>query len=416
MKRDRPSNASARNVSAPFEFMSNKGEPWRIVEWDLFRELTGLPPEHIPVWHGWITSGKHQHSERICRMLFGINPATQGLETNADYTVVWTVPQLAEKLSAEIKGTFTESQVLDQVRKFMMPDWHVWLEDHPIDAMVIPTRAEKPATPDLPPDVGDEEHQEALRVCAQFDFRDFALPSRSDQLNRAEARWLKGRLEELQGVFADPNAKSLVRQAVTNEMMIRRIDEEMMRLRVVDKEFWRYQEAKQGMEVIYAKQWDQLREICPEIKAKEAKFNFAGVFSEIVDGIIKYRANADNQMIDGIFTALEIQVLMRSSVQAEGRVQYRPDIAIATNEARKAIFDPKFRSRLDQKTLSVMSAAWHAAAEAFTIASGIKLPDLESKTGEYPPLFVPPPEVSSQQVIEDERELVIPENPVELAP
>lgn len=400
-----------KNQHPKFEFASLSGEAWEIAELKLFQRFTNLSDEaHIPAWLAWVSGGKRNWPLQVIRMLCGLNPATKPANFDADYSHVWTLADTAKRFSK------TEQEITSTIEALEM-DWCDFLKDNPVEPDRDTVEPEPEVRPALPPsEVSDAEFAECCETAAQFGFhRDMIdLMHRSSNANRLEARWLASRVKELEKVFLDPNAKSVVRQAVINEMFIRRIDDAMAQTPILDKAFWAYQESKQAMEQIYARQWDQLREICPEIRAKEAKLNFAGVFSEIIEAVRKYRAEGNNEIVDGMFTALEIQVLMRSSQQAEGRVQYRPDIVACVNEARRALWDPKFSSRLDPRTLSLFAAGFHRGVAEFTLATGLALPDLESKAGEYPMLFVPPPEVTAQQIIDENRELVLPEHAVPL--
>lgn len=137
-----------------------------------------------------------------------------------------------------------------------------------------------------------------------------------------------------------------------------------------------------------------------------------------------YKSDRNNELVDGLFTAMEIQILLRAS-QQDPNVRYRPELSIAWNEAKRCLWDAKFRSQFEDPKkpgtypyLGLLAAGFQGAVANFMEKTGLKLPDLESDgpDGEFPKLFIPEhsDEPPADELPQD-REIVIPEKAVEIA-
>ena len=376
--------------------------------------------QSLCTWASMRTEQDLQLGWILLRRLYGIGPAVPpvGALKDEDYS-----PACIEEVSARF------SIPIDQIDRTIALLHKRWVQDMSTNpdaaeapapkrrgrqAKAPPPEVDEKRIPPLPvPDsskVSDAEMKEIEAVVVHYGFtmETFSLAMREDDHRRVEARWFASRLIEIQKLFDDVSTKSLARQAVINEMHMRRIDDEMARLPPLNAKFWQYQDAKIKLEEIYSTQWAQIEKLNPTLRTQQTKRAFAGVISEIIEGIRDYQADPKNEMVDGVFTALELQVEMRSSKQQGGDVQYRPDIVIAINEARRCIWDPKFKRKLDDKHLKLIGFAFHEAVKAFTEKTGIKVPDLAADDGEHPPLYIPTPEQSSAASLTDEDAPIVP--------
>lgn len=407
------------------------GEVFCVQDVEGLCERMAVTRDTIPILCHWLSTQSDDLLELVWHMLrrlYGIGPAIPAVGSLKDDDYV---PSTLEEVSARFNYP-VENIVKDLVK--IRARWVHEMKTNP-DTMEEPKKrrgpgrpksvpppdeAPAPAQPTLPvPDsarVSDAELAEIESVIVRYGFtmEMFNLAMREEQHRRVEARWFGGRLTEIQKLFEEVSTKTLARQAIINEMHMRRIDDEMARLPPLNAKFWQYQDAKIKLEEIYSSQWSQIEKLNPALRSQQTKRAFAGVVSEIIEGIREYQSDPNNEIADGVFTALELQVEMRSSKQQGGDVQYRPDIVAAINEARRSIWDPKFKRRLEDKHLRLIGFAFHEAVKAFTEKTGIAIPDLASDNGEHPALYIPSPEESSAAMMIEDAPIVPPEEPVKI--
>jgi hypothetical protein len=118
------------------------------------------------------------------------------------------------------------------------------------------------------------------------------------------------------------------------------------------------------------------------------KFAFNAVLSDITRAVQEYCARNDTRLIDGIFTATEILVECRCSVQAP-EPRYRAGLIVYLNAAKAGLWDRHWQPPFEFPALKRLDAAWKAAALAAGEES--KTPDLEQDgpAGEYDDLKLP---------------------------
>lgn len=251
----------------------------------------------------------------------------------------------------------------------------------------------------------------------------FTVSGRNQSDMRTEMRWFYDRLVDMKALFEDHSVKSIARQALMNELQLNRIDVAIMRTSltdadgVIDAKYKALLNLKTKLEDQYLGQWEQISKLCPSISASSNKRIVQGVISEFVEGVLKHRKDVKNELLDGVFTAFEIQVLMRHSVQMG--MQYRPGWVAAVNEGKAFLSDPTYRRRLKNRHCRILDDCFHQAEKR--LGHLIEKPDLESThpvNGEYPPLFDPDTQVDEEDGKTDYKDFVDtderPEAPVEV--
>lgn len=395
-----------------------------------FCERLDVDRKHLRFFCPWAAEN-HDSAWNMARMIFGV------FDVVPNFSKVKDVDYMASPES-EVALRFGVPEYIVQIEISKMVDrWAHELKTNPdIFEDAGPKKRGRPRKPkpedeppQAPPSVvlpiaegakvsdGELAQIEAVIVHYGFTMEVFNLAGREDDYRRIEARWFSGRLVEIQKLFEEVSTKSLARQAVINEMHMRRIDDEMSRLPPLNAKFWQYQDAKIKLEEIYSAQWAQIEKLNPALRTQQTKRAFAGVLSEIIEGIRAFQSDPSNEAVDGVFTALELQVEMRSSKQQGGDVQYRPDIVAAINESRRSIWDPKFKRRLEDKHLKILGYAFHEAVKAFTEKTGIEVPDLAADAGEHPQLYIPPPEgvaLDSMTFRGEDAPIIPPDEPIKI--
>ena len=378
----------------PLDYTAPDGHPYKVeLPGKLFEDFD-LGEKDLPLWHDLFTTLPKAQWQFV-RMLYGINPVLPRLDGDTDVIRLftrteimadrgWKKKEFAEYLQALVEGWLTNSRPkLPRIQPATPPP---------------PVEPPAPVAAEIPPPAEDDR-----TTIQSFGFSPavFDLEDRDDIQKASEIRWFAARLRELAKMFQEPMATGLARQAIINEMLLRRCDDEMTRLSPRNRAFGEIQTTKIEIEKVYQDQWEQLEKICPFIKALSNKVSFSASLSDVIEGYKQYRANGRNDLIDGLHNYYGMQVLMRANV-LEPAPKYRPGWVLACLEAKEGLFDPNFKRRIPQHLLAALDNGL-AAAHAQLVEEGkIKLTDLELEgpAGEYPALV--------------DQEIIIPEEPVKL--
>jgi len=94
--------------------------------------------------------------------------------------------------------------------------------------------------------------------------------------------------------------------------------------------------------------------------------------------------------VDGIFAAAEIEILLRTSVQAP-RSRYRFGLVTYLLEAKRGMLDPEWVSSMKNSTVGRLNYIWERLDSEARELLSVPVPDLEDKgpQGEYPPIELP---------------------------
>jgi hypothetical protein len=382
-------------------------DPWRVNQGSqfvpFFRLESGQPAKFI----FWASSRPDLAAPwTVTRLFFGIEPLIQsGERSDADlYGNSLSIDEIAELRKCDADEVKMELQVIAAA-------WKAAQKQLPIEASDAATATvEKYTAPaDQPPAIDliidqplSPVQQEVLRFRG-FSPKDFGgdkASKRSPEQDNMEMQVLYSRLSELKKVFDEPMAKEIGRQVMINEILLRRIDQELLKMEVKDAKFAALRETKQEIEATLLKQMAEIEKICPFIKGAINKMTAIGAFSDLARGYMEWHRDKTHQVIDGMFTNYEIQAEMRESQQLPAH--YRPGWVAAMLEARAGLFDPGFRRSMANSKCKILDMAFQAAAKAYNDRWGIKLPDLlrEGPDGEYPEIILADPASEEEEPLE----------------
>lgn len=284
--------------------------------------------------------------------------------------------------------------------------------------MAVNTPAPAPApVADKTPEISAEPNLETMdKVLAYFKFSEdiFDCDSPRSALEKLEEqRWFCDRLKEIRRIFDEPMTKGLARQAVINELLLRRTDVAMTKSDVSSEQFASLQQTKTLLEQSYRSQWDQIDQIIPYASAVQSKTTFAGVISDVIKAVQKYKQSNETTLIDGIFTKYEIEILMRQAEQHE--IRYRPSLTLCWLEAKRHLWDANYKSTLPVRVLKLLDAGFREGVAKVNESGEVFLPDLEKDgpEGEYFDLGVGPfageaETGNNPQAVEPPKELPLP--------
>ena len=394
------------------KYTSPSGADWQVMADAELKSFFGVSKNRMPELHRTISNNPGAWA--IVTRLYGIWPIVPDPGTDASFLKVWTVEEICQHSSidrSELDAHLDAAKNLWVKYLKVNPEAEVPLEPKP----ETPKKRGRPKKSEdstsssvaiLPPkrqDICQASVAAEVLSCSSdsevIESYGFSMTifggAMSDDHRASEIKWFSSRLQELRKLFAEPMARSLARQAVINELLLRRCDDQMTLYLPGSKEFSVVVNTKVTLEDRYQKQWTQLEEICPWAKSIGDKQNFAGVVSDLVSGVVEWEAHRNNKLIDGLFTAYEVQVMMRSSVQ-DPAPRYRPGWNTAVLEAMGGIFDPKWQRKLPNAVVRQMDEGFREAQFRLQEQGKVTLPDLErmDASGEYPPLFEAPEETA----------------------
>lgn len=338
---------------------------WRVERFDLLAAefLLDAPwDEQMALFHA--VACAHVRRWLIVRRLFGIAPLVS--RSDEDFSLL-TREQACEHLSFAPKELQAE---LDALRA----QWSLRTagrRENP--AQAGNSAAEAPAT-----HAGGElkfgheileRHGFPETMFTEFDSR------RSAEQNRVERDWFAKRASEWDKMLSEPMAESIAREALLNELYLRRLQMEMTVLSPSSKRWQELLAAKNDIEVRREAQLEKLQGMFPE-SSLAGKVSFRAVISELNQAHRDYYASGDRGLMDKMFTHAEIEVLLRQSVQ-QPQPQYRLGLTVAIVQAMNNLYDPNYRSRIKPGVFKKLDAGFRHAVNLAREELNEPLLDLE---------------------------------------
>lgn len=349
------------------------GELWRCGAFDQLTAEFELPANALEAFHG-VAVACQQRQWLVVRRLFGIMPVLPPADFSPEDARQWSRQELMANLGltrAQLKAE------LDAVRG----SWKALAARQAAETI----RPEKPA---IPPAAVDERGQQEITFKGDDLLKFHELGHL--RLESDEKQWFIGRVTDFDKMLRDPMAKGLAKLVLMTEVDMRRVEavlHDPAQSKVGQDNWSKHIKLRQSLSDDYHKQLGELAKLCPWATQIAGKWSFVGTMSEITKAVQLWEANGDNRLIDGIFTATEIQVECRRSTQAPDP-RYRAGLVVFLNAAKAGLWDPKWQSPFPEAKLRRIDLAWQAAMVAGSEAAGELVPDLEADgpEGEYPPL------------------------------
>lgn len=369
------------------------GGPWRIDRYTDFMRFFTLAEDMLPKFHHWADGNRDGMTGwTFAKLFYGLRPMFPDPNTDAKFLRSWSLQEIADEYMTDIDAVEKSMELL---RSFWTQERAAYVAEKVKEEERLQAILEEPPRESEQQEIqlsAPIEPSKALDTCAKFGFPKeiFQLEGRSKDAQEVEINWMASRLTELERVFKEPMAAGLARQALLNEMHMRRADEKLATTPVESKKFWELQDTKLKLEGIYQKQMDRVAELVPGYKSATHRVQVQGLFSEIYSGYIDFIKNGRNDVIDGIFNAYEIQILMRTSqehLEAGIATRYSPAWVSAVNEAKRGLWDPKWRPKIEKTLLKKMQAGWDEVMAKITAHESLPQLMRDDERGEYPPLF-----------------------------
>ena len=376
-------------------------ETWAVTDFNkLAKFFEHLTPENLPALHALAESRRDfEKPWGMVRWLCAIRPALMAMDADPR-----RLTPLGKKPVSEIYQC-SEDEV-DLSVHYLQAAWNSLFreEDLPeIKKTVEEKRAEKTEKP-VTEKLEFTMQQLAMLELGAFSTEIFDYDRHSPHSKYVEVEWFCGQIEDVRKVFEEPMAKEMAHLALQNSLQLRRINDRLVALDPIDKDFLKLQDVKTSLEETYRRQWEKVCEICPVAAASATRKSSVNNLSDIVKVYQEYKSDANNRARDGIFTDDEIQILFRTSVQNPD-VGYRLGWVLAANEAKQGLDDPKWKRRMRKSQCKILDASFKYAAKKLTEAMDLGRPDLEDEgpSGEHDAIYTKPDgEISDMEFVEGE--------------
>jgi hypothetical protein len=387
------------------EYQLEDGDLWVTEDFDrLAQTFPGLNPENLPALHALAVSRKDFETPwAMLRRLCGIRPAIVPMDVDAN-----KLRPMPRNMVAEIFQTAPEE--VDLSLSILVVAWNQITAAEDTPEYNPPAEQSKAKSAAARSEGGSARSGKVEVTLEQLDLLDlcglstniFDYPLHTDHDRYVEIEWFCDMVKDIRRVFEEPMAKALARNALLNQLHIRRIEVRLAALDPAQKEFISLQDTKREMERTYGEQWEQIEQLCPLAAASVTRKSMINSFGDIVKVYQAYKADPDNRLRDGIHTDEEIQVLFRSSIQVPD-IHYRYGQVVAMNEAKLGLGDPHWKRKMDQDLCKILDSAVQYAARKAADKLKVKQPDLESlgADGEYPPLYQKPDGEMSELTLEE---------------
>ena len=361
------------------------GVRWQVKRLDLAAaEFAGLAAAHLADWHAALCGVGSERGWLVCRRLFGVMPEAVdlGRSNPADFQV-WDRAELARELGCQVKDLGGELEALRGV-------WQATQDRRgKLNAAEL---AQASAAAAAGADGGKpREWRETLdlgRVPPVLREFGFGYMQFRDQ---DEREWFAERVETFRKILEHDFAQGLGKQALELEKRIRgfNIVLEAMPIGCEAKaEFRDLLRLKSGLEGQYEGVVDKILEVCPFARQVSGGVTFHGVLTEVTKAYQEYMADGDRRLVDGMFTASDVQVLLRQHTHVKPP-RYRLGLVMQVNAARAGLWDPHWTSPFTAADLGRLDRAFAAALEEARLLAGVELVDLEQDGagGEYPEIY-----------------------------
>jgi len=351
-------------------FVAATAERWRIERYDLLVAEFNVRQEHLAIFHD-VASCNPRTFKIICR-LFGIRPVVPPTDYDTEDLRLWGRQELCEAFG------ITVSKLGDELNA-MKGAWIAAVK------RMNQTRVLASVTNDNPSTSLNEQQRVELLKRFRFSERMFQLEGRDETDSESERIWFCQRIEDWKKLLEQPMAEMLTRQLLLKELDLERIRFRLCTLDPTEKEYARLQDILGEKEKEYQEMWDQLNHAFPIAALIAKRAEITGVLSDVIKGVQEYKSDANNATLDGLFTFLEIQVLLRQSEQVP-EPAYRFGYVTFVNEAMQFLWDQKWQSVIPHSILKKLDAGFREAVMRVSSEQDEHHPNIESNEGEYAPL------------------------------
>ena len=217
-----------------------------------------------------------------------------------------------------------------------------------------------------------------------FDPAMFEVEERSDAKNKSERKHFAMRVIEFDDLLEQEFTSEIARQVLIIELQMNRNEVPLLQMKPTNKARKDLQHEQEKLQKRYEESLLKLDELSPwRAKSKGKQSARASIFS-LVEALRTYHSTGSLELVDGIYTASEIEIQMRTSVQNPVS-QYRLGLTTYLNQAKDGLLDPKWMPRMRHSTIARIDKIFQRLESEAREELGEPLPDLEAngESGEY---------------------------------
>ena len=336
----------------------HRGERWRVerpdaVVQEFLLDLSDLPKE-LSRWHAvWEEqAGLGERQSRawlVLRRYFGVAPVMTS--DPAELDGAWDVARIATECA------LLQVEVEDSVRQSV--EWWERREDEMQNVLPV-TRREEPAhepaedlpapgapAPARPAVLGESEKYELVKLAGLEE----NPPEHWDTIAKAVMTY--------RAYFEQPEASFFARDIIKMELMIEELDRKITD-KLGHKDYATLVRTRSDLRSQIEATHDKLQGLV--ISRTGKKKDFADCIGQLVAAVQEYYKDGSKELVDGIFTAADIAVLIRPTTLRPS--QYRPELPLMLREMTLNIFDPTAEMpKLSQESVRLVRKAFARALE-----------------------------------------------------
>jgi len=352
-------------------YTDDAGVPWRC---DRADRISAIIPEFEPApdklakLHALLLP--HAQLFTVARRIWGLVPVIPSADEPEDNLRTWGELELCNAIGVDRAGFST---IWESIRG-------LWLSNCRSTPAVVVEAPAAPAREEL--DLEGDQIQALLKeqgfLAIKFESTD-------------EKEWFTKRLAELRKLLEISGTRGLGRQLLLTELEQRRADAAVFSSTLSDKEIKERRAWRDQVRDTYLELTAQLDNVASWF-FNVGGVNFKNCLSEVIAGHQAFQQSGDAAMLDGIFTATEIQVLHRMSTQSSdpnkspAPIQYRAGLVAYLQAAKVGVLQSGWKSGIPHSMLAKMDRAYAAAFAEAAKSSDDPIPDLlkTGEVGEYP--------------------------------
>ena len=223
----------------------------------------------------------------------------------------------------------------------------------------------------------------------RFSSQMFRVDGRSEQENIAEEKWFGELVVDWDDLLSEKLSGALARSALLAQLQHRRLEPLLLKMDPLSEGYKELARQEREHKKSYEDTLKRLTEVSPWRRNEDGKLSGRATVFSLIEAHRVYYAHNDRSLVDGIFAASEIQILLRQSQQTP-EPQYRLGLVAYLNEAKRGLTNPRWTSQFTHKTLQALDYAFKNLNIEYSKKSGEELPDLLA-SGEYEKFPIPHP-------------------------
>jgi hypothetical protein len=338
---------AAPPTGAFFEYLAPDGKPWRCdVPDKLFGdfEITGdadTRREELARLHGDV--GPARESWEVIRRVYRIAPV---IGATKEELREWSIEEIAKEAGVPVKRI---ESIIEETKVF-------WARKCNERSLV--TRAVEGPTVEA---LGDLDDEQIAKLLSKHGF---------EEVPPNYQRYMARRIVEFQHLLDDEQGSHLARSALMQELILLEYDREIRRMLQKDgagrsqKALDDLVQRRSSLQSTYENTLERLGATQEQNPGYRAKVAFGDSLGHLAKAMQEYYADGNNALVDGLFTAAEIKLLVTPTSLRPA--QYRPDLPMLVEQWRANFWNPEWEgAKLPREIHRFLLATFKKASEEF---------------------------------------------------